>query len=82
MDVSLALGVSIYVIKLFTKKLDERDNYIKNLVDNFLRTTQKFVTSQEQMVSQLESLNMTMKELQEDLDKISEKLTKIEIRKI
>ena len=78
LDISLALGISVYVIKLFTAKLNDRDNYIKQLVSNFLETTRKFISSQEQMIGQLEEMNTTMQELKEEIKTMSDKLIEIE----
>ena len=78
LDISLALGISIYVIKLFTAKLNDWDNYIKQLVANFLETTKKFIKSQEQMIGQLDDMNTTMQELKEEIKTMSDKLFEIE----
>ncbi len=78
LDVSLSVGISFFIIYFFTRKLNEKDKYIQDLIEEFHQIAVAFTSTQQKMINKLDNIDSSLKELREDIETISEKILIIE----
>lgn len=77
-DISLSVGISWFIIYFFIRKLNEKDKYIRDLIDEFHQIATSFTATQQKMINKLENITSSLKEVKEDVKEISEKILIVE----
>ena len=74
LDFSLSVGVSFFMLYFFMKKLNERDKFVRDLIEEMHTITEKFNISQERIVQKLQGLSETQEDIQRDINAIKNKI--------